>query len=99
MTPSELSEMAEVCGEREHAAEKERWRQVAFLAATAMNSSGRYRKTIKPDELLSFGEDKRRMTPDERDRRRAEAMETLKLHKAKCWTKFKDESVARLTGE
>lgn len=100
MTPAELGEMVEVRAEREQAEAKDRWRQVAFLAATVMNSAGKtYRRTIKPDELLTFGDAHKHMTPEERDRRRAEAQETLRLHKAKFWTLVRDESVAKITGE
>lgn len=91
--------MAVVAGERDAALEKERWRRTAFVAAAVMNSAGKtYRKMVKPDDLLNFGETKR-MTAEERDRRKREATETLRIHKAKFWTKFKDASVAKLTGE
>jgi hypothetical protein len=33
------------------------------------------------------------------EQRKREALETLKLHKAKFWTKFKDESVKEILKE
>ena len=100
MTPAELAEMADVYSTRERAEEREQWRRAAFVAATIMNSAGKtYRRTIKPDQLLEFGDGPKRMTLEERDRRKREAQETLLLHKQKFWTKFSDESVAKLTGK
>lgn len=99
VTPGELGEMAEVCGERERAREKDDWRRAALVAATVINSAGKtFRRNVKPDDLLSFTDERKRMSPEERDRRKREAAETLKLHQSKFWTKFKPESVAKLTG-
>jgi hypothetical protein len=100
VTPAELAEMVDVCGDRERRAGKDDWRRAAFIAAAVMNSAGKtYRRAIKPDDLLSFSNDKHSMTAEEKAKRKREAQETLLAHKKKFWTKFKDESVAKLTGE
>lgn len=91
--------MVEVMGERERGREREAWRRTAFLAAEIINISGKTVKGhVKPDQLVKF-EDEKPPAPVDIEKRKREAAETLKRHKAKFWTKFKDESVAKLTGD
>lgn len=104
MTPSETGETVEAQAELSRERQKDDWRRTAYICAAVMNSAGKtYKNVIKPESLLPFddgqGDGRKRLTPEEAARRRAEAAETLRQHKAKFWTKFKDESVAKITGE
>lgn len=92
--------MVSAWSEIESMRERESWRRAAFLAAQTINVAGKVSKrTVKPEDLVRFDDGRAKMTPDERDQRRREAEETLRLHKSKFWTKFKDENVAKITGE
>jgi len=78
------------------------WRRFAFLAAEVVNISGkslRKGKVMKAEDFLRFDDDEARekWTPAKIEARRQRAMETARLHKAKFWTKIKDESVRKVT--
>lgn len=92
--------MVSAWSEIEKMREREDWRRVAFLAAQTINVAGKVSKrTVKPEDLIRFDDGRAKMTPDERDKRRREAAETLLLHQSKFWTKFKPDNVAKITGE
>jgi hypothetical protein len=100
MTPGETGDVVEAMSELSRERQKDGWRRTAYLCAAVMNSSGNYKRVIKPEQLMPFDEGgSKRLTAEEREERKREAQETLRMHKAKFWTKFKDESVAKLTGE
>ena len=103
MTPAETGETTEAMAEVSRERQKDAWRQTAYLCAAVMNSAGKtYKSVIKPEQLMPFDDDQgsgsRRMTAEQKETRRREAAETLAIHKAKFWTKFKDSSVAKITG-
>lgn len=92
--------MAESWLDIETRREREMWQRFAFLAAHVINISGKTaRRTVKPEHLIRLGDDAKRMSDDDREQRKREAIETLRQHKAKFWTKFKDENVASITGD
>ena len=95
--------MADAIGEHERVREKEMWRRFAFLAAETVNISGKsVRRPVRAKDLVRFEDDdkaKRGPTPADIEQRKQQAMETAKLHKSKFWTKLKDTSVQKLTGD
>lgn len=93
--------MVEATGAVERSREREMWRRFAFLAAEVINISGKSVKhPVRADQLIKFGDEqqKSRRVEDVAERRRQFA-ETVALHKSKFWTKLKDESVKKVTGE
>lgn len=84
--------------------QKEAWKRTAFLAAYVINYSGMHdppRRRVKPKDLISFPDDAKPEKPSAEyiEQRRREAEETLRLHKAKFWTKISDDSVKKICGE
>jgi len=88
--------MATVYFEKEYDREKQEWKRASFIAATIMNMSGRSlkrNKNIRPEDLISFPDEKQEVNAEELKRL---AVEGLQEHKKKFWTKIKDESLEKI---
>jgi len=86
MTPVEVFDMAEVYYEKEYRKEKEEWKRFRWLAMHMINISQKMvKRPITEKQLLQFKDEIKKYDPE---KRRKEAMETLRLHKQKFWTKL-----------
>lgn len=69
------------------------WRRFAFLAATIINLYSK--RKVDPDRLIKFQDKEMEI---DMEKRKQEALETLRYHKSKFWTAIKDEAVKEVTG-
>ena len=100
MTPAEVYDVVGRFFSHEKEKEKEMWRRFAFLAAAIINISGKsIKRDVKAEDLVKFADEQAEQIEVDWEKRKKEAIETLRLHKAKFWTKFKDESVKRILEE
>lgn len=96
-TPAEVYDAVDCYFEREGRREQEAWRRAGFIAMYVINMAGKMtKKPVKLEDLVKLEKPKETI---DMERRKCEALESLRLHKAKFWTKFKDESVKRILKE
>lgn len=85
MTPAETGMLCRGHLERE----KREWKRISWLASEIINISGKSVKfRIKPEQLISFADESEEIDIDKRKR---EAMESLRFFKAKFWMKIKGD--------
>ena len=83
----------EVCQKKEADAAKDEWRRTEWLAVQLMNVSGNLRRTVRPGQLIKFADEKRKLSPKDREIREQQLKETAMRHKAKFWTKIKGQAL------
>lgn len=93
LKPIELFDISKAYAKREQEKEKLEWKRLAWLATEIINISGKSVKhPIRPSQLIKFKDEERRSRISIKKRRK-QAMETLRLHKSKFWTKIKGRSL------
>ena len=83
----------EVCQKKEAEAAKDEWRRTEWLAVQLMNVSGNLKRTVRPGQLIKFADEKRKLSPKDREVRAQQLKETAMRHKAKFWTKIKGQAL------
>jgi hypothetical protein len=58
-----------------------------------MNATGNFKRKIKPTDLVKFPDDTKAREPIDVEKRKAEMLESARLHKAKFWTLIKGNSL------